>query len=396
MSELNTLQSLLSQVMVIEARHRSQAQVTGEQFNIFRILGLESAEVRTHSAFLAELLSPRGSHGQKELFLNLFVQQIGLPEFDTATATIEIEKHIGFINESSLEGGRIDICIFPKGGYPIFIENKIYTGDQKNQLLRYHNYNSEAKLIYLTLDGSEPGEYTTGSSIPPEAVQALSYATGIISWLEACRKEAAMQPLVRETITQYINLLKGLTGQSTNKMMTDEVKKLILQNKDSVASAQNIRNAFNQIRSEVQTALCEDLINGFRMLIDLPADRLLFTYKGYNVKFKWDKDGSYDFYYGCIVYDQDGKGGVCKRGELDELAADLRAMNSNFKRTTWWLGWITPPGFTKVDNCSAQFLFELSTPEGRQELVAKTMKEAQSYLNQLLQKYGQQPAELLK
>lgn len=42
--------------------------------NIFRLLGITTDEVRTHSALLADLLNPRGTHGQGSLFLATFLQ----------------------------------------------------------------------------------------------------------------------------------------------------------------------------------------------------------------------------------------------------------------------------------------------------------------------------------
>ncbi|UPL50215.1 PDDEXK-like family protein [Hymenobacter sublimis] len=387
MRERLPLQALVSQVSAIEVRYQNQIKATGEQFNIFHILGLQTAEVRTHSAFLAELLNPEGSHGHQGAFLDLFVQQLGFPDFNTRAATVEIEKHIGFISEDGLEGGRIDICLFQLGGHAIFIENKIYAGDQKNQLLRYHTYSPDAKLIYLTLDGSVPGEHSTGGALLPEAVHTLSYAVDIVAWLEACRKEAAMQPLVRETLTQYINLIKRLTGQSTNRRMMEEVKHLLLTSPDTLAGAQHISHAFSQLRSEIQKELFEEFKYAFQRVLDLPEDRLLFTYKGYKVIFSWDNDSRDGYFYGFPIYDQTGKGGICKRSEFDELAASLRTLNSSFKRTNWWAGLINPLGFSKIENCTPQQLFALSSREGRQRVAQETANEAKQYVDRLRQKW---------
>ena len=41
----------------------------GENFNIFSVLNMESNENATHSAFLGEILNPRGSHLFKTKFL---------------------------------------------------------------------------------------------------------------------------------------------------------------------------------------------------------------------------------------------------------------------------------------------------------------------------------------
>ncbi len=48
------------------------------------------------------------------------------------------------------------------------IENKIYAGEQKNQLLRYHNAYREGKLLYLTLFGDESEQHKTFTVTIPQ------------------------------------------------------------------------------------------------------------------------------------------------------------------------------------------------------------------------------------
>ena len=69
------LEKLLIQVSAISKKYENAAKLTGENFNIFDVLKLSTSEVRTHSAFLAELLNPEGSHGQGDIFLRLFTYQ---------------------------------------------------------------------------------------------------------------------------------------------------------------------------------------------------------------------------------------------------------------------------------------------------------------------------------
>ena len=61
------LESILDEVRVLKAKYDERAEVTGENFNVFSILDRESDEVKTHSAIIAELLNPRGSHSQRTL-----------------------------------------------------------------------------------------------------------------------------------------------------------------------------------------------------------------------------------------------------------------------------------------------------------------------------------------
>ena len=53
----------------LQALAREESRYTAADFNIFRLLGVARAEVTTHSAMLAELLNPDGSHGQGDRFL---------------------------------------------------------------------------------------------------------------------------------------------------------------------------------------------------------------------------------------------------------------------------------------------------------------------------------------
>jgi len=147
------MKNLLSQVGIINQKNAQLLEATGQNYNIFNILGLSSNETRLHSAFLANLLDPHGSHGLKAKPLDAFLKIIGATHLDSSTASVAIEKHVGLVTDS--EGGRIDIFISDKNRNSLIIENKIYAGDQPNQLLRYFNYAKssckEFKILYLTL-----------------------------------------------------------------------------------------------------------------------------------------------------------------------------------------------------------------------------------------------------
>lgn len=234
----NSVTNILNQVYSIGNKHREIAQITGENFNIFNILNLHTSEVRLHSNFLSNLLNPEGSHGQGDIFLKIFIdyltsiEKIKKHTFNTIKAKTTSEFYIG--KKTKDRGGRIDIYISDNEN-AIIIENKIYAGDQENQLLRYYNHNDKASLFYLNLEGESPSEFSTGKKIEEnEDFFCISYKYDIINWLEICRKEAANHPMLRETLLQYIYLIKSLTNQSTNKKMSMEIVNQILHNSESV------------------------------------------------------------------------------------------------------------------------------------------------------------------
>ena len=261
----NTVQHLLSQVSLINKKYDDIAKITGEKFNVFEVLDLSTNETRTHSAFLAELLKPKGKHGLGSLMLKQFLKIINFNQFDAETATVSIERGIG--NNTYEEGGRIDIIIEDANGYAIIIENKINAIDQQMQLLRYSNYAQKNfkddgwKLLYLNLTGKPPSDISTGPELRlDDHYQIISYKETIVTWLDECKKEATNHPLLRETISQYINLIKKLTGQTINQKMKEEIVEIIVSNGNNVVSAFGVYNSIVMIKQKLLSKFAEKLM----------------------------------------------------------------------------------------------------------------------------------------
>jgi hypothetical protein len=225
MQSTEQIAPLLAKVSAIVFKYEKIAEITGERFNVFSILNLERREVLTHSRFLAEILNPKATHGLGSFPLQKFFEILKIRDFPFENARVECEAYIGPINDEKTEGGRIDILIrSPDQKAMVAIENKIDAADQQKQLLRYHNFLGRANrgLVYLTLGGSKPGEDSVGNQ---EAVpyQAISYSAEILEWLTVVHKEAANKPIIRESILQYINLIKKLTNKTENEKMAREL-----------------------------------------------------------------------------------------------------------------------------------------------------------------------------
>jgi len=271
MININTIKNLIFQITSIRKQYEKTYELTGERFNVFNILGLSTNEVRTHSAFISELLSPKGLHSQKHLYLNQFIDFFKIKSFDYENATLEIEKSIGNISDDKKYGGNIDIIITDINNNAIIIENKIYARDQENQLLRYYNfaeknYNSFI-LFYLTLNGKEPSEISTNKMDNKKYI-CISYASDIIEWLEICKEKSVNQPIIRETLTQYIYLIKGLTGQSTNKIMNTEIVNKIVNDID------NLKTFFELHKINLMKEIKKELFNRFKEQLDEIAKEL--------------------------------------------------------------------------------------------------------------------------
>jgi hypothetical protein len=240
---------LLSLARNLRHYEETLAKPSGAGFNIFNILHVGHYEVRTHSPLLAELLSPEGSHGQGAVFLRCFLNRFNLQPFDAESAKIYKEYFIGAQTEE--EGGRLDILI-KAGGRDILIENKIYAGLQPNQLGRYRKFNKEGALMFLTLRGDPPD---TPAAEIPDNLKCISYERDIINWLQDCRKEAVGAPSVRETITQYIQLIQALTQQNTSPRMNQELTNTILSNKETFLAYGDLVKAQRDVRSTITATL---------------------------------------------------------------------------------------------------------------------------------------------
>ncbi len=230
---IGQVKQLLQSTGSIIEKHEEIARLKGENFNVFRVLGIEYKEDELHSRFIAELLNPKGSHDQQTTFLKMFLEKVVDPlppdsfpngcklRPDESKAKVDREYPIGgvWIDGKESKGGRIDIFI-TDGTRHISIENKIYAGEGEHQVTRYCNYQTDKNLVlFLTLRGDEA---STEKKYYP-----ISYQEHILPWLESCQKHCADLPILRETIKQYIIAIKGLTGGLTMSEMDKNLKRLI-------------------------------------------------------------------------------------------------------------------------------------------------------------------------
>lgn len=237
----NSIKDLLSQLLPLhhaEQERLKKEKEEGRCFNVFSALNMCSDEVRLHSRLLATLLNPKANHGLENEFLKSFLIALGLPE-DYITYCKEqiVERPIGEVTETT--GGRIDIILEDRG-HAVIIENKIYAGDQPNQLLRYYNYGLKTfgkdnfKLVYLTLYGNKPSSDSLGGE-DFEFVK-LSYAQDVLKLLKKLMKSKPQKP-VHRTIKDYITIIKQLTHQDMDtKYQQSIIKKAIQSNNIDVTS----------------------------------------------------------------------------------------------------------------------------------------------------------------
>ena len=264
----------VNQLVQEEKILKREKERRGENYNIFEVMHAQGDEVYTHSAIIASLLNPMWNHGCKSTFLKIFVDHLkeSLPNVDFSFDTdlekclVDVEYYIGNVSSKKESGGRIDIIIqSEKRGKAIIIENKIYAYDQEKQLYRYKNYaQTHYKsyiLLYLTLDGHVPSnDSTSGDMFSMEEGKdfyCIDYKSFIRDWLISCKEKAASSPVVRETITQYYNLILKLTNQDMEKSTREKLVDL-LANKDNIAAMFKIRS----VHFDVLNKICNTTLKG--------------------------------------------------------------------------------------------------------------------------------------
>lgn len=353
--DMDKFTELLHQVQVYvneDKQHRAEALRRGECYNVFNVLGVDNMEL-SHSAFIAALLNPRGSHGMQDTFLKAFIDTLAhggtKPELDTAHAKVYTEYNIG--NTTETTGGRIDILITDRSdagsgkgkGHAIIIENKVWAADQPNQLLRYHNFAHEvydkSTLLYLTLNGDEPSKQSRGGlNVQDGGYQCISYRSDIIGWLQQCTKLASDKTRVRETINQYIDLIQQLTNQNTM-----EQKQLIqlLTNKENLEQATTIEQSMPDVRKQIFQDIFRKQVEKQLAKENAPkvtiADCTSDGYSSYTISFRpdgWTQDNLFRFttegvkmYYGV------------RRAVVQEGMRDEKIDTTGYHRNPWWIVW---------------------------------------------------------
>jgi gas vesicle protein len=321
------------------------SRIKGEDFNIFNLLKMTTNEVRTHSAFIAELLNPKGSHYMDDVFLKLFIEIIK-PEFgfkaDNKTK-IEVEKSIGKVDNFNNKGGRIDIYLEDTDNHSIAIENKIYAADQEKQLVRYKLYKNENhSVIYLNLFGKEPDEISIKKSNDNGQdstidYQIISYKEHITKWLIKCEEKASLKPILRESIRQYRIIINQLTNSMSNN--DKELQKKIKENlEEANYVANNYSDVVKEIQEEFRKNILSRLENEFKETFNccLGGD-IEEKYSQIWIKHKEKKDAT--IYFGIETFNGNKKarGGKLFIGIRDGKGTSEIKINNNYTfLDRWW------------------------------------------------------------
>lgn len=261
------------------------------------------------------------------------------------------------------------------------IENKIRAPDQHRQLARYakrmeNEGYREVCSLYLTLDGRSPDEGSTGGL----QVTPVSYRE-IVPWLERCQERAYNEPALRESVAQYVRLVRKLTGRDLKGNYMTALRNLILE-KNNLVLVHDLSEIMYEAKVSLLTKFWEEIDVAVRARISgLPEKAPQSVSEDHIRNFLSRQRGEY--YHG--LYYSFGKGaslaieverymyfGVCcnkqeHKREWSQLRNILQELDGNVGPEDWW-PWIHwDPREFNYKNPKRNHLELLADPEARKE-----------------------------
>lgn len=259
----------------LDAANESK-KLGNNDYNPLKAVQNPNDEVNMHSGFLVSLLDTRGEHYQDDLFLKLFLQTLGLENWFGETKNAQVLK----------EKKNIDIHI-NNGEKHIIIENKIWSGDQDEQIARYikeiHGNSSDDEsvsyeniaVVYLSPFGREPspnslclknknikwqikGDLLAFNENKVKYKQ-ISYEKDILAWIEKCQKEVGNITSLNSALEFYKDIVEIITDKKESKMNIAgffkeqkdfEIAFEICKNEDEIMNAY-LKNIADDIRKGV-------------------------------------------------------------------------------------------------------------------------------------------------
>lgn len=223
-NKIENIHELLRRYMPFLAEIKEAHRIEAPHYNLFKILQIDHLEAKVHTPFLKNLLDINGSHSQSDLFFDSFLENV-IRKNEELFHNLK-KENIQVKSEYKTSKGIIDILIryrhsIKNLNFVIIIENKLYAGDQSDQLNRYYSYakqdlkllDEQIFLIYLKPQKSTPSEVSIESKLRNSLEQkgvfkSIGYNPDIVNWLTLCNSKIISQKL-KQTIIQYIDIINN-------------------------------------------------------------------------------------------------------------------------------------------------------------------------------------------
>jgi len=388
--DISMIEKLLFSVEKILLKNEEESRKTGTSFNIFEIANISTKETII-CRILAELLSPKGTHGQNSAFLKRFLHIcLGITEFSKN----EIENAFVKIEHRSDDKRRIDLVIEISHSV-IPIEVKINAGDSDNQCYDYlkatRKIDENAKLVYLSITGDYPPKNSM-KRLTKDDVIPISFSEHIMKWLISCLDTPDMEKkeLVKAIIIQLMSTIKLFSNQLEDKPM-HEIIDILKDSPQQMKNAKAISDAFESytviMKKKFYDAFCEQFDTE---LIRIEADSPMYLFEenvfpDISVVFNINEDNGVFARLGFI----ENGGNTCKADK--KIVGDLKKRyninwgNSNAHISIWYerfrfAGKVIP--LYKIYANSDNY-FDLFDSDKFDKIVGDTVNQAKIMLSKL-------------
>ncbi|MFZ0890506.1 MAG: PD-(D/E)XK nuclease family protein [Candidatus Binataceae bacterium] len=368
-------------VPVLHVAERTDALLQRKMGTKFRIAKYAVNGELSLNQIFADLLNPRGPHGQGAAFLKLFVEMLPGDMWSDAPEEWRV------VASHRTETGRyVDLALFCSD-VAIYIECKPWAEEGHKQLGDYAE-----DLLKRTQRGTlvfVPGQREREPKTLPEALKRKLGETGfqkipfqprgdepsIIRWLEQC-VVASEADNVRVFINDLRQFLRDEFGEENEASMTDDpfismLKDHVRENKDRLKMVLNLERLARELRRDIPTKFLRDL--GERLERELGSKWVVdwkeFDAEGTYRKL-WLRKGQWPYHWGIALESESVEfrkfliGFCCpssaqhlrdlgkptelaseddKRGIQEVLENPLRQIGGSVRQTPWWPAWVYLP-----------------------------------------------------
>ena len=420
-------------IQKFQEEQQKQKQRGLNNYNILTSVLRKSDEVKLHSRMIFSFLDTNGYHYQSSLFLEKFLNVLNLNNFKIDTQNCSVYK----------EYQSIDLYI-TDGNKHLIIENKIYATDQPSQIKRYIetiiNDNAEISdddlcVVYLSLDREKPSLYSLGKEKDEDKeyfeiednkliykgndkllkdrvfqYRSIYYKKEILEWLELSQYEVQNITNLNEAFNQYIDVVKMLTNQYKEKIMS--LSNYIKENESIYKMAMEIRSVLPKVRKDIIDNFFDNVVISLQQTlgndwcVELVPTKDLSKKYGFPLRIykkKWFGEEGHNLIFGFEFQSNDyynGQFGIVRKNDKVDIKKDiavkfknqLEKLNINLKTNRWWLYWERLP---KIDGYDDFVEYAMSYKNAEQgfvdavmdvinlfEIKSHLMTDMNNYLNQ--------------
>ncbi len=390
MSEEIKYEEFFDEIEKFKEKQNKQKQRGLNNYNILTSVLQPHDEVRLHSRMIHSFLNPHGEHFQDTLFLEKFLEVLQISDFlDLSNCSVYKEYE------------NIDLYI-TDGNKHIIIENKVYAGDQSKQIKRYieiiqkENNDLQADdilVVYLSLDREVPSKDSLDNLVIDDnylkkgdenvaRYKSIFYKNEILKWLEKCQYEVQNITNLNEVFRQYIDIVKMITEQYKEKIMS--VENHLAKDEKTYKIAMEVYTSLPEKRkSIVEDFIKIELVEHLKDKLDdtwtiemqdksnlskrFNSPLILYKEDWLNDKksnlilgFEFDKENYYDGAFGIVKW---AKNVDIKKDVVEAFQQEINLLEIECKTSAWWLHWEYLPNIEGKDDFAEYLLFDKDAKE---------------------------------